>query len=333
MIDREPNQCQRLPSATARGWGFTLVEILVVIAIIGILVALLLPAVQSAREAARRTQCSNNLRQLGLALQNHHDVRGAFPVGVGSNNGQLFSYPRTTWMMHTFPFLEEGNLHSQFDLNASPGCGGAIWLNRVNYHIVERPIQILYCPSDGHVGDVHNHPDCNASVARGNYAGFFGNIDMGAATTMPRPEHLEAPFQLNRGVSMQMITDGTSKIMMVGECLTGSGVSNYDYRGVHWYDHVGTSQIFTQFGPNSASPDRLYPSWCTKDVNLPELNLPCTRGAGNGLDNMASARSHHPGGVHVVMADVSVQFVSDNVDLATWQALGSIENGETAALP
>ena len=87
--------------------GFTLVELLVVIAIIGILVALLLPAIQAAREAARRTQCINQIRQITLALENHHDSKGGFPPGVlnniVNNTVDLFTYPRVTWMMHTFP--------------------------------------------------------------------------------------------------------------------------------------------------------------------------------------------------------------------------------------
>jgi prepilin-type N-terminal cleavage/methylation domain-containing protein len=103
--------------------GFTLVELLVVIAIIGILVALLLPAIQAAREAARRTQCLNQIKQLTLALQNHHDAKGGFPPGVLHtppnvlpNDIDLFMYPRITWMMHTFPYMEHKQVRGRFTL-------------------------------------------------------------------------------------------------------------------------------------------------------------------------------------------------------------------------
>ena len=316
--------------------GFTLVELLVVIAIIGVLVALLLPAVQAAREAARRMACANNIRQLGIALQNHHDAKEGFPPGVLSNSGVLFGYPRATWMMHTFPYIEEGALFAQFDFNAPPGCGGAVWLYETNYDVVSQPVELLLCPSDGGGGPVHDHPDCNGQVARGNYAGFFGNINMGAATREEHPDHadhLEAAFRMNDPVKIAHITDGTSKTMMVGEILTGIPGDQFEYRGVHWYDHVATSQIHTANGPNSEKPDLLFPFWCKATINRPELNLPCRPGRGNGENNAAAARSTHPGGVHVLMADSSVHFVSDSIDLTTWQALGSINNGEPAQLP
>ena len=115
-----PRQAQR-----ARGLSvaFTLVELLVVIAIIGILVALLLPAIQAARESARRTQCINQIRQLTLALQNHHDSKNGFPPGVLNNETESCSaYPRVTWMMHTFPFMEEGALFGTFNMKAPQAC-------------------------------------------------------------------------------------------------------------------------------------------------------------------------------------------------------------------
>ena len=117
-------------------FAFTLVELLVVIAIIGILVALLLPAIQAAREAARRTQCINQIRQLTLALQNHHDSKNGFPPGVLNNlvdnNVDLFTYPRVTWMMHTFPYMEEGALFGTFNMKATAGCSGGVWLDPAN---------------------------------------------------------------------------------------------------------------------------------------------------------------------------------------------------------
>jgi prepilin-type N-terminal cleavage/methylation domain-containing protein/prepilin-type processing-associated H-X9-DG protein len=319
----------------AKRRGFTLVELLVVIAIIGVLVALLLPAIQAAREAARRSQCLNQMRQLLLALQNHHSAKGAFPAGVINRNGQLFNYPRTTWMMQTFEYMELGNLMGAFNLKAPQGCAGGIWLDPINYEIVKIPIEILQCPSDNEGSPVHRHPDCGAEVSRGNYAGFFGNISIGAAVDSNHPDHtnhLAAAFTMNKPVKMARITDGTSNTMIVGEYLKGLD-DDRDYRGVHWYDHAGTSQLFTAGPPNSTDRDVLYPSWCTKTINRVELNMPCRGGKATGSDNMAVPRSRHPGGVHVGMADGSAQLLTQDIELLLWQALGSIDGGEVAPLP
>jgi prepilin-type processing-associated H-X9-DG protein len=138
---------------------------------------------------------------------------------------------------------------------------------------------------------------------------------------------------INRLVKISMIEDGTSHTMLVGEYLRGVMGDNNEYRGVFWYDHVGTSQIFTAKGPNSPDPDFLYPLWCTGSLNLPKLNLPCRPGVGPGTNHMASSRSRHPGGVQVGFADASARFVPDTVDLAVWQAMSSIKNGEVVELP
>ncbi|MEX2172011.1 MAG: DUF1559 domain-containing protein [Pirellulales bacterium] len=322
--------------------AFTLVELLVVIAIIGILVALLLPAIQAAREAARRTTCINQIRQLTLALQNHHDSKGGFPPGVVNDKGELFEYPRITWMFHTFPYLEEGATFAAFNQKAPQGCAGGIWLDPVNYPAVSTSIGILLCPTDGEGDLVHNHPSCGGQVARSNYAGFFGNVNMGgvldyfknpSVASSTAPNHLPAAFMMNRPVNIKKISDGTSHTMIIGEILKGISGDDNDYRGVHWYDHVGTSQIFTATGPNSTDPDLLYSLWCNGKLNLPHLNLPCRPGNGSGTNNRAAARSRHSGGVQVGMSDGSARFVPDAVELAVWQAMGSINGGEVFAMP
>ena len=120
---------------------------------------------------------------------------------------------------------------------------------------------VLLCPSDGEGDLVHNHPGCGGQAARGNYAGFFGNVNMGGVldyfknpnvVSSTAPNHTPAAFMMNRPVKISMISDGTSHTMIIGEYLKGISGDDYDYRGVHWYDHVGTSQIFTATGPNSA---------------------------------------------------------------------------------
>jgi prepilin-type N-terminal cleavage/methylation domain-containing protein len=325
-----------------RRHAFTLVELLVVIAIIGILVALLLPAIQAAREAARRTQCLNQVKQLTLALQNHHDTKGGFPPGVLYDNGEMFGYPRITWMMHTFPFLEEGALFAAFNMKAPAACAGGVWLDPVNQPAISKSVAGLLCPTDAEGELVHNHPGCGGQAARGNYAGFFGNVNMGGVLdyfknpnvpSTTAPNHTPAAFMINRPVKIKMISDGTSHTMIIGEILKGVSGDSYEYRGVHWYDHVATSQIFTATGPNSTERDILYPMWCTGKLNLPRLNLPCRTGDGTGTNHMAASRSRHSGGVQVGLTDGSARFVPDSVDLAVWQAMGSIKGDEVVELP
>jgi prepilin-type processing-associated H-X9-DG protein len=301
-----------------------------VIAIIGVLVALLLPAIQAARASARRTTCLNQVRQIVLALQNYHSSQGAFPAGTVNEDYVLFKKPRLTWMMPTFAYLEQTALAGAFDTKAKAGCAGGVWLDPKNYEIVRVSLDMLQCPSDTEGDLVHNHPDCGAEVSRGNYAGFFGNVSMGAAVDENHPEradHRDAAFTMNDRIGMRHITDGSSNTMVIGEVL--KGISNdRDYRGVHWYDHVGTSQIFTRNPPNSPNPDYLYASWCNGLVNKPELNLPCRPGKVDGSNNHAATRSRHSGGVHIGMADGSARYTSEDVDLEVWQALGSINHGE-----
>ena len=312
------------------------------IAIIGVLVALLLPAVQAARAAARRTQCLNQVRQIVVALQNYHSSQNVFPPGVINDSGRLFERPRLTWMMHTFGYLEQNTIAQGFNLDATAGCQGGVWLDPENALVVAVSLDMLLCPSDSEGDLVHNHPECGGTVSRGNYAGFFGNVSIGAATNeehSPIEEregqpngHRDAVFTMNDRVGLRNITDGSSNTMMIGEVLKGVS-EDKDYRGVHWYDHAGTSQIFTRQLPNSPDFDRLFPLWCSKNTNLPELNLPCRPGMATGANNYAASRSRHSGGVHVGMADGSAHFINDDVDLVVWQAMGSISHGEVFDLP
>ena len=141
---------------------------------------------------------------------------------------------------------------------------------------------------------------------------------------------------MNRAVKFGKIADGTSNTMVIGEILRGLSGEQRDYRGVHWYDHVATSQIHTAFEPNSQKPDFVFSLWCTAALNQPANNLPCRPGSPVPTEvnnNVAGARSRHPGGVHVGMADGSAQFIQEAVELNVWQALGSINWGEVVELP
>ena len=314
--------------------GFTLVELLVVITIIGILISLLLPAVQAAREAARRTQCGNNVKQICLALLNYDSAVACFPPGAlntNSTSSDYTTYPRTTWPIHLFPFMEQQNLYGRIDFSLPAGVGGALWTNSAMCQGAGAPTAVvipgMLCPSDGVGGTVHHHEGVPGDFARGNYAGFFGNLDYGSAFPPTATGHKAAAFSVNRVVRIADIRDGTSNTMAIGETLTGTN-SSEDYRGVFWYDHAGCSQIYTKFTPNASSSDVFLSMWCTSTTNQPDQNLPCTAGASNDSTDTAASRSRHPGGVHVGLCDGSVHFVSNSVELTIWQSLGSIAGNE-----
>jgi prepilin-type processing-associated H-X9-DG protein len=165
-----------------------------------------------------------------------------------------------------------------------------------------------------------------------NYLAFFGDRNFGAGFPEAASPNRTAAFGINYGANLVVITngDGTSNTMIFGEYLTGLSQHEApnDLRGVHWIDVPGMSQLYTQSAPNSASPDLFNPSarFCPPSYNRPELNLPC--GGGSLNEVTAASRSRHPGGVNVLKADGSVHFVSQNINLSTWQAMGSISGGE-----
>src|SRR5262249_40911040 len=139
------------------------------------------------------------------------------------------------------------------------------------------------------------------------------------------PPNKKAVFGLNYGAKIPEIRDGTSNTMAFGEYLRGlSQEYKNDHRGNDWADGPGYSQLYTQFAPNSSNPDLFFPD--DHCYNRPSLNLPC---AGSDWESStAASRSRHPGGVNVLMADGSVHFIQQNIDLAIWQALGTIQGGE-----
>jgi prepilin-type processing-associated H-X9-DG protein len=193
-------------------------------------------------------------------------------------------------------------------------------------------VRNLVCPSDGLGGDYSIYAPGGLELGtwnHSNYLAFFGDRNYGATfARTARP----AAFGINYGARLVDITNGngTSQTMIFGEYLTGlpHAVAPDDLRGVHWIDVPGMSQLYTQAAPNSASPDLFNPSarFCPPSYNRPELNLPC--GGGSVSEMTAASRSRHPGGVNVLKADGSVHFVSQNIELATWQAMGSISGGE-----
>jgi len=312
-------------------WAFTLIELLVVIAIIAILISLLLPAVQKVREAAARTKCQNNLKQLGIALHNHHDSMGSFPPGTKSATRFSYAAPDYEWtcaLHFLFPYIEQGPMYAALDGGrfniANPWTGGA-WPATV----FNSKLTPLLCPSDG-VGDIIKDigVGTGSSLPATNYIGIFSGLNDGDGLNVPNPAQ-RGLFRYGRGTKFSDVTDGTSNTMAMAEYLKGT--TGVDVRGLFWTNRAGGQMLYVTNTPNSTAGDNLLDWWaggCPADNshNLPKQNLPCVPGNDNA--NFASPRSRHIGGVGVVLCDGSVRFVKDSVTLATWQGLGWISDGQ-----
>ncbi|NOY42218.1 MAG: DUF1559 domain-containing protein [Planctomycetes bacterium] len=305
--------------------GFTLVELLVVIAIIGVLVALLLPAVQAAREAARRMQCSNNTKQIALALHGYHGDHGAFPPGYGLPNKISGFNTEWPWVPRIFPYVEQQAIFDLIDFEDHIGSTASTPLQQ---QVTQPQIANFLCPSDPgalvrfNVGSV-----CWSSLkeyGRISYAGNFGQGQMEAL------DRVEGIFGEYRGASFKHIQDGSSNTLLLSELIAGGGCT---FRATHSYDE---GPVFMQdYTPNDPTPDLV--RWCDpEDAN--QGPSPCAPGGGtfgggilgNQLDMVVhTSRSLHPGGVTVALADGSVRFVGDSISLLVWQALGTPAGEET----
>jgi prepilin-type N-terminal cleavage/methylation domain-containing protein len=337
-----PKQFWRRPA-------FTLVELLVVIAIIGILVALLLPAVQAAREAARRSQCSNNLKQLGLAIHNYHDVYKSLPIHYGSGvNGVGAQYNVTantgkSWIVGVLPFMEQQPLYNQVAFNQP-----LVWTDPVtglqpNCQVAMTVIETLLCPSDGtnrkglmdgraNAGAVAPTNPANIwavnnykGVAGGNWAwgdhvvwqlnakipGMDTNgLDNGNGWVCRNGHANQSAAQIRNHTTLASVLDGTTNTFFVGEAVPA------------WCNHTW----WWWFNGSTAT------------CGVP-LNYRKNQGAGFLASQLGdwgrnySFFSMHPGGGQFCLGDASTRFVTDSIDITLYRSLATISGSEPGQVP
>ena len=328
--------------------GFTLIELLVVIAIIAILIALLLPAVQQAREAARRSSCKNNLKQIGLAQHNYHDVYNMFPISVGWNPRNNERHGAFSDKVGMLAFLEHGNEAKLTNVNLRPWDSRG-WFGSENIQAHGETIPIFLCPSasgiaSGSGGKANFNYAVNMGVARYQGTGFQGQHN-GMSSYVGGGGNSDKP------VKFASITDGTSNTASYSEFLI-EDVGNppnwspraKKFRVYNWAvgnDHVALRRdCFVKFNASNQG-GRLGmrgASWAwsfvgngaTYSHTMGPNEPSCHSFEGDWLGStMMSASSDHPGGVQVLMADGSVRFASESIDIRIWWAIGTRNGSES----
>lgn len=320
-----------MPGHVGRRAGFTLAEMLVVIAILGMLMALLLPAVQNAREAARRTACANNMRQVATALQAYTAMEQAFPYGT-LDEMSTDVRKRDTWMQQSWPFLEQMTLFQQYT-----AWRGA-WVMDAPPAVKDAIISTFLCPSDPKAPGFGG----GGAFRSGGY-GFQGNY-VGCASTgyieISRTQlgyvlvKLDGIFYANSNTPPAAIRDGLSNTLLLSEVrirgvgggLPASSAAFGDWwgdGGGYWGGGQHASFGFsTMETPNSSVSDRTFA--CKQAA----ANEPGCISVGDSYQKLILARSVHQGGVTVSMADASTRFVSDAVTPTVWKAMATRAGGE-----
>jgi prepilin-type N-terminal cleavage/methylation domain-containing protein len=341
------------------GNAFTLVELLVVIAIIGVLIALLLPAVQAAREAARRMSCSNNLKQLSLAAHNYHDKTKSFPqneigwVGfwpADSFNWGGMLYNRGSFLVGLLPFIEQQSLYEAVDLKGNTMQS----MVDTNTYVFEKWISTFCCPSSGMMGNylaetqttatkiteptgtdppynraLTSYSNCIGNVAFNggcstvlNYASLVGHISVnnhGSDYVRPSAYLPGVINHLAWSASFSDIDDGTSNTILLGEIYVDKDNQHHHSRG-GWM-HPNALWHTTTCGINIGT--KKYPGVC---------GCPTLDGAGGWACDLGY-ESKHVGGAMFTTADASVHFISQTIDYTTFQYLGTRNDKQSVSLP
>jgi prepilin-type N-terminal cleavage/methylation domain-containing protein/prepilin-type processing-associated H-X9-DG protein len=324
------------------GRGFTLVELLVVIAIIGVLVALLLPAIQAAREASRRSQCSNNLRQLGLAFLNYESGKQALPYatyGPATAPAAELNPPAVNnWAPHIMPFVEQGNLIAGYNLKVD-------WWKEPNRTIAQNPVSLLLCPSTPTQIRIQDKPETTPP----NKTGVCGDYFVPTGVNVAINAHLSAPEQYPAGHDLsgailprinaagevsspnqlKQIVDGTSFTMLVGECAGREDV----YRGREFtqVDYTGTPRVRARGGA-WATTDNPYDIGQSAPWHASFGTIPGAPAINNSNEWGHAFYSFHAG-ANFVFADGSVRFLAESTPLRTLGDLVTRDGGEIAAIP
>jgi prepilin-type N-terminal cleavage/methylation domain-containing protein/prepilin-type processing-associated H-X9-DG protein len=336
----------------ANSRGFTLIELLVVIAIIAVLIGLLLPAVQKVREAAARTKCVNNLKQIGLALHNYHDANLRFPPGYVDGNTNPASTPDNDvgpgwgWASFLLPYLEQSSVYNQINFGQGVGVG-------VNVQVSQQQLSVFLCPSDPYPDNVPVYDSSFttpiATVAHGNYLGCNGweecFSNAGGAGDGSGADGLsgglglagDGLFYRNSKNSVANVTDGLSNTIVAGErCSTHSpGTWTGAVTGGRCPAWMATQPWTPPYTPPTAAPDTGNgTAYDNADFNealvLAHCNATHLPSADNPFFDPDTYWSMHPAGANFLFGDGSVHFLTSTIDPNTYQYLATIAGGEVA---
>lgn len=317
--------------------AFTLVELLVVIAIIGVLVALLLPAVQAAREAARRSQCLNNFKQVGLAFLNYESGKAQLPFPTYSQDPLTpqIVLGVNNWAPHVLPYLEQGNLIAGYDVKVD-------WWKEPNRNIVQNPVSVLTCPSTPNPNRIQDKPETtppNKTGACGDFVVPTGvhtdvNNSLAAADQFPAGADLQGVVavksEFNTANELKNVTDGTSNTIMIGECAGREDV----WRGREFFpvDYTGSPRVRARGGA-WATTDNPYDIGQRKAWHASFDPIPGNVAINNSNEWGHCFYSFHNGGSNFAFADGSVRFLAEDMNLRTLAELVTRANSEVPAAP